>query len=492
MPSSVLQKNVLYAIGGAGNSLALTLLVPYLVQSLTRGQFGAWALSEVVIVLLSTVIVLGLDVGLMKEYWYAKEAEERRRLTGTVLLAQVFWSAIVFVLGFSIITRPWVSQRLAGTIEMTNAVRWGGMVLAISVFEGAFALLLTVFRIRERAAMFVGLSIGRVVMVVGFAIAGVRVIEGVNGALMGRMLGVMIAVGVAGFVSRREIALVMDWSLLRRALGYGLPLLPTGLAGYVLFASDRYFLQSLRGLETVAVYTFAYKVASLVDLMVTRPFALDWAPRRFKIASEPGAEKRYVSALIGYLFCATAFGSAVIVGTPYVYGLLAPQSYWEGSRIVPVIVASYIIYGLSYPLNVGIMLRDRTVLLPLIGGVAAAACIVLNVLLIPTHGMAGAAWATLGSYLIWTAMIAGVSLKHYPIKYPMGAMVTIMVGGVFASLGPTAVGRFAFQEGTVMSVLVSGVWVCVIFCLIAYLLWGRSLRFAAVTGRTDVGPGLRP
>ncbi len=486
MQGSALQKTFIYAIGAVGNSLALTLLVPYLVHALSQDEFGAWSLAEVTVMLLSTIVVLGMDVGLMKEYWYANEQEERRRLIGTILSAQASLSLLLLGCCFALIALPQPHAWLMRIVAIPGAERWVGLVTGISVLEGQFGLLLTVFRIRESAATFVALSIGRVVTLVAFAVVGIHIVGGVTGALLGRVLCSAISVVAGAFLLRKEIVLCLDWRRLRRALGYGLPLVPTGLASYVLFASDRYFLQSLRGLGTVAVYTFAYKVASVVDLLITRPFATDWAPRRFKIASEGSAEKKYATALVAYLFCATALGSALIAATPYTYWLLAPPGYAPGMRVVPVIVAAYIIYGLSYPLNVGIMLKDRTGVLPVIGCVSVAVCIVLNLLLIPNLGMAGAAWATLGSYVIWTGLIAGVSLKYFPIRYPLAPVWIVVAGGVVASLGQAGIAKTVASEPCVKSLLLSSGWVCAIVALIAYALWGRWLEFPSfLRGRTD-------
>src|SRR5262249_11452254 len=113
-------------------------------------------------------------------------------------------------------------------------------------------------------------------------------------------------------------------------------------------------------------------------------------------------------------------------------------------------------------------------LLPLIGGVAAAACIALNILLIPRFGMEGAAWATCGAYVVWTGTIAMVSRRHFAIRYPWAAITMVVCGGVVASLGRAMPGRYGHDGTHIGDVLISMAWVLVVFSVIGFFFWGRS------------------
>ncbi|MDQ4076229.1 MAG: oligosaccharide flippase family protein [Chloroflexota bacterium] len=472
----VIKNNIAYAIGSAANSLALFLLIPYLVNALPTEEYGAWALFEVAVVFLNMLILAGMDTGLMREYWFLDGEEERHRLSGTVLIGTLGWGLVI--VGVSSLGL-WVG---AGYLQVVEILQFGSstnllaLVVFIGFFEAIFALLLSLFRIREEAWRFVVLSVGRMFLFLVATIVGVSWLEGVEGALLGRLVAGIFGVAVAAFLARNLVALQFTPGRFKRVVRYGLPLLPTSIAAYVLFASDRYVMDYFYSLEVVAVYSFAYKVATTVDVLITRPFAIDWAPRRFKIATQDNPQHRYAQALLLYLFAGVGFALLVIAGTPLVYVLIdPPDSFYAGMHLIPLLLTAYLIYGLSYPLNIGIMLKDKTELLPLLSGSAAVICIVLNILWISRFGMVGAAWATIVAYAFHTAALAWFSQRFYPIKYSLRPFVVIIIAGTVAYGGIYGAGQLLGSDSILVSSLIQSAWTFLIWTGVAYLLWGEQL-----------------
>jgi len=433
---SVFKTNLIYAVGSAANSAALFLLVTYLVNVLTPEEYGVWALLEIAIQFLNMLTLAGLEVGLMREYWFLSDGEERTRLVGSVLFTVTLWGGVLFTIGTAL-------ALISGIPSFPGAPRALVWALGISWVEAVFYIFLTLFRIREHAILYVMLSVGRMVLFMGVAIGFVQLGYGLSGALFGRLSGTLLMLIPAIILGFRYISLHIDRRPLTRIIRYGLPLFPTNLALYVLFGSDRYVLQHFATLEAVAVYTFAYKLAAVLDVLITRPFAIDWAPRRFKIATQRDAPSQYARILLFYLWAAVAFSLIIIALAPAFYGWLAPQEYWPGMRVVPVILLAYLIYGLSYPLNIGIMLKDRTLYLPIIGWIAAVVCLGLNLWWIPTYGMWGAAWATVVAYGVWTGGIALTSLKLYHIDYSIRQVILISGAGLVCYGGLWLLDTFA-------------------------------------------------
>ena len=459
--------NIAYVIGSAANSAAQFLLVPYLVNALTSQEYGAWSLFEVAILVLDMVMRAGLDVGLMREYWFQQDEVNRARLTGTILMGVTLWGGVV-VAGFVALLPVGVSFFLPGT---PRTLIW---VPVVAWAEAYFALFLTLFRIRERAGTFVALSIGRIVLFMGAAIGLVHAGYGVIGALAGRFVGTMLSLSIAAMLGARLVSLRPDWAALRQAVRYGLPLMPSNLASYILLASDRYVLRSFATLEAVATYSFACKIATTLNALVTRPFALDWAPRRFKIAQSDDAPQRYARILILYLFVGLFFSLLVLAMAPAVYAWVAPPAYYQGMSVVPVALAAYLIYGLGYPLNVGMMLRNKTGYAPLVSGVAAALCLGLNFWWIPRYGMMGAVWATLLSYAVRTAGLACISLWLYPVPYSLRSILLISLGALLSYAGVMGVGKI-ISGSEVLELSIKLSWVMLIFAAVAFGLLRRAM-----------------
>lgn len=423
MGRDLFKTNLIYAVGSLANSAALFILIPYLVNGLSPQEYGLWSLTEIAVMLLSAVMLSGMDIGMMREYWAETDLARRPTILGTAIIGGTGWTLVV-CLGCGLALAPLLGRSVAPT------TRW--LVLAIAAVDSLWALGLNILRIQERARSFVSLSLLRLVIFVGLAVGLVAAGHGVNGGLLGRLVAAGIGLLIIAAFIWRDIALRLDWPRLRRILRYGLPLLPTNLAMYVLIASDRYVLQHVALLETVAIYSFAYKISSILDLVVTRPFSIDWGSRRFKIANAPDAPRQYARILTIYLAFAAGCVLLIIALAPAVYHWVAPPAYASGAEIIPVLLLGSLCLGLSYPLNVGIMIKDQTRWLPVLSWLAALACLGLNVWWIPRYGIIGAAWATVAGYLVLSGGIAWISARLYPVPYSLREQGTILL---MAALG---------------------------------------------------------
>ena len=478
----IFKANIAYAIGSAASSAALFLLVPYLINSLSPDEYGAWALFEIGILFLAMLMVSGMDVGLMREYWFLESEGERRRLSGTIFITMLLWGGFITSAGLMVL---WFLRRnlLTEAWQFDLALSSLILVFLIGFMEAIFGLLLSLLRIREEAIRFVVLSVGRMLLFLLGSITGVQLGYGVNGALAGRLIAGVVGVALAIGMIKNYLAFVFERDYFYRVIRYGLPLLPTSFASYLLLASDRYILNLFHTLEVVAIYSFMYKVATSLEILVTRPFALDWAPRRFKIATQPNPGQKYAQALLIYCFIAIGFALLILATVLAVYVWFVPSIYWSGITHLPIILAAYVVFGLSYPLNVGIMLKDRTYFLPYISWLSAGVCLLLNFWWIPQYGMAGAAWATLVSYILWTGSITVISLKLYPIDYPRGSLLAILLGAALSYGGIImidqwwmTIDQWSSVKMLLIGLLIKGSWVLLIMGAVGYLLWGENLK----------------
>lgn len=463
-----------YAVGGVANSFALFLLIPYLVLRLSPSEYGVWSLFEVMALLITMVALGGQDVGLLRSYW-GEASDPPRPLIGTVLIGAIAINLLISLTGILLIYYPPLFDWLIRTfpIEVTPYLLL--LVLSIGVMEGMFHLLLAVLRVREAAISYASLSFGRMVLFLVLAIGWVESGGNLEGALTGRLIAAIIGV-VVGFII---IWPHFDWVWQRRiwvrVIRFGLPLLPTHIATYILLAADRYVLTAFTSSATVAAYSFMYKLATTVDIVIIRPFALDWAQRRYAIAARPDAHDGFNRALLLFLWVSFAFSLLVFSGTHLVYEWLNNPVYFSGMAYVPIILLGFIVYGLSYPLNIGMILKERTEWLPPLSWLSAIVCLGLNFWWVPLFGMAGAAWATLVSYAVFSIGYAIGSQYLYPIRYPWMDITKIVVVAIIAGAGIYGIDTFlpdAIWLGTIFKIL----WVLLSMGGVGYALFADLLH----------------
>ena len=130
-----------------------------------------------------------------------------------------------------------------------------------------------------------------------------------------------------------------------------------------------------------------------------------------------------------FIFLTLFIDDIVAIPLPH-KGHLVGKAYWAGLSIVPLILMSYVFYGMYINLMAGIYIEKKTKYLPYITGVAAVINVAANFILIPILNMTGAAIATLLSYIAMTAGIYYFSQKFYKINYEyakLGFLVLIML-----------------------------------------------------------------
>jgi O-antigen/teichoic acid export membrane protein len=307
-------------------------------------------------------------------------------------------------------------------------------------------------------------------MFLGFGILGIKVTGDINGALSGRLLASLFGFFGAAALTIPDIKFIIAWKYLKRILNYGLPLIPANLSSYILISSDRYILNATSTLSIVAIYSFVYKLSSLLDVVVNRPFATDWAARRYKLATQDNAPKKFSDVLTIYFYISSIAVLVIFACSPLIYNLIAPLTYIDGLKVLPILLFALQIYGLSYPLNVGLVIKDKTFTVAKIGIFSAIFCISVELWLIPKFGMIGAAWSTFLSYAVWTTAITVFSLKIYPIHYDLRKISLIGLTTTLGYIGLYVNSQFIPDVTIIGSLLISLLWLAGVYGITGFLL----------------------
>ena len=104
---------------------------------------------------------------------------------------------------------------------------------------------------------------------------------------------------------------------------------------------------------------------------------------------------------------------------------------------MPIVALAGLCEGLRYVVTIGIAYQKRPIIRSAAMGAAALVNVGLNVLLIPTYGMMGAAWATLAGFMVLIAVEFVVSRRFYPIPYQHAriAKLCAVVAGLYLASG---------------------------------------------------------
>lgn len=243
----------------------------------------------------------------------------------------------------------------------------------------------------------------------------------ISGVLSYTLIGGYVLVK---YIPRFDIKLLkQDWA---DGLKLSLPLIFHNLSNQLLNVADRYMISYWHNEATVAIYSFSYTIGSIMD-MIWLSINNAWIPWYFSQLKEGNKEliklysKQYIIFFIWLTCC------FLLVSPELVY-FMGGNQYIEGIYIIPLIVLGYFfVFLYSFYVNYQFYLQ-KTTLIPIATTSAAIINIVLNIILIPSFGVIGAALTTAVSYFIMLIFHYNMTihtLKHrdMPTKYLILAVI---------------------------------------------------------------------
>lgn len=238
----------------------------------------------------------------------------------------------------------------------------------------------------------------------------------------------------------KQYQFLFDKALWRRMMKYVIPLVVVGFAYLINEMLDKLLLPKLLpGTEeenkaALGVYSLNYKLAIIISLF-TQAFRYGAEPFFFKNKNESNAHTLYALVAKYFLIVATT-GFLAIALYLDLFKFIIGEEYWEGLKIVPIILVANVLAGLYYNFSVWYKLIDKTQWGAYISVGGAIITIALNFWWIPIIGYMGSAWATLICYSSMTIACYFIGRQYYPIPYPifrMALYLLVAVGIYFAS-----------------------------------------------------------
>jgi len=188
-----------------------------------------------------------------------------------------------------------------------------------------------------------------------------------------------------------------DFRNIKYAVSFGVPLIPHAMSGFVLAQFDRVIINQINGAGDAGLYSFAYNVGMLMNVVVMS-LNKSWVPIFYSKLKDSRHEdvgkmvKNYTKLVLLAALGLILFSKEIVV-------IIADPEYFTALNLVPIIILSYVfvyfytIYG-NYSFY-----RKKTYLISLNTILACVINVVLNYLFIPKYGYIAAAYTTLISYI---------------------------------------------------------------------------------------------
>ena len=195
----------------------------------------------------------------------------------------------------------------------------------------------------------------------------------------------------------------INYSYFINVLRVSIPLLLASIVSWVLTLSDRFFLAKFCSLSDVGIYSLAYKISNIFNLLVINVLTLFYAPfiyKRFQLDGIVKTERKNRMYFYFYLFLSFALAIAFYLFVRVIFPFFVNNRYDESKRFILPLTISHIFIGATYFRTYLINYNKMTNYLLYINLISAVANFLANVIFIPKFGVFAAVMTTLLSTVV--------------------------------------------------------------------------------------------
>ena len=377
------------AIGTIGSKLLVFLLMPLYTAYLSTAEYGTAELITTTANLLIPLACVGITNGIFR-FAAERNADQEAVFTSSMLLL-AGGSAVFLAL-----------SPLFFLVPFFGAYSW--LIPLYVILANLQGVCAQYVRATDHTRLFAFQGIFNTLLTVLFNVLFLVVFHmGVTGYVLSVILGNLLTSALLFFgaglyrVFRLD---KVDRGLVRELLRFSLPMVPTTVCWLITDLSDRYLVTYYCGEAINGIYSAAYKIPSIVNLL-SSVFMMAWQFSAVTQSSdEDGCREFYNKIYGGFLSLMVVGAAGLILFSDVLTGMLFNVAYAGASFYMPTLLAAAAVESIVAFLATVYLVKKKTMHSFVTAISGAILNVALNVVLIPSLGAIGAALATLASYLL--------------------------------------------------------------------------------------------
>lgn len=458
----LLKHSSIYGLGEILTRMASVLMLPVYTYYLRPADYGVIAILDLFTNLLAVVIGAGLASAVSRYHFEAKSDDERQG---------VWWTGLIFVAlsGIVLVLPTWLGRHPISELTLGADVLDGPEFYTLALCTMWCNCLDVVtsayFRVRKWSLVFVLWAMFRLGLNLSLNLLFLNWGWGVRGILTGNLItgGVVLLVALAIVIPSLGRPR-FNAPVLRKLFAFGSPLIGTALLGMLMHEADRWILRNFASMSEVGVYSLAYRLGQGVNQLILLPFVSIWSVVIYEIAARKDAERVYAGVFSYYVKATGLLLLGASLFSRPIIAILSADDYAAAADMLPIICLGYMLFGLHDHFQVPAMVQKKTLSLLPVSLFATVVNIIANLVLVPIWAGQGAAWASVITFLSFSAfgLFRYRRIATYPYELKKCAVLVVAMSATYAAVRMTT-GGF-----DVVSILVAGVvWLTWAFALFA-------------------------
>lgn len=426
---------VIYGLSSIVGRFLNYLLVPLYTYKIAAisGGYGTITKIYAYTALLLVILTFGMETTF---FYFANQRKQQARQVFSTALSSVGVVAALFFAAVCCFIAP-----ISGALGMPahpEYVRMMACVVAIDAFQ---AILFSFLRFEGRAWKFASLKllfvVGNIALNLFFFLWAPR-LAGAFPALMSwynpnYLVGYVFlanlictaSITFAFIPELRHLRYGIDRSLLKEMLAYTWPLLLLGVVGILNQVADKicytFIVPGDQGEVQLGIYGGCVKIA-MIMAMITQAFRYAYEP--FVFGNGRDSKSKESQALVmKYFVMFTLLAFLVVVAYIDLFKYIISRDYWEGLRVVPIVMMAEIFMGIYFNLSFWYKLIGKTWWGAIMSAIGCAVLLGVNFLFVPRFGYMACAWGGVAGYGVCMLLSYCIGQHYNPIPYPVKTII---------------------------------------------------------------------
>ena len=417
---SLAKETAIYGVSSIVGRFLNYLLVPVYTIALPASSGGYGVVTNIYawVALMLVLLTCGMETGFFR--FANKGQDDPMRVYSTTLLSVSFGSVIFIALGLLFL------EPIAGWLEYGEHPWYIGMMMIVVAMDAIQSIPFAYLRYKKRPIKFAALKLLFIFLNIALNLFYYVVLKGndVGYAFLFNLICTSVVM-LCMIPELRGFTYVLDRELLKRMLRYSLPLVILGVAGILNQVADKIIFPFVYPDEAEAtiqlgIYGAASKIA-MIMAMFTQAFRFAYEPFVFGKSKEKDSREMYAQAMKFFIIFTLLAFLAVMFYLDILRHIIG-RDYWDGLRVVPIVMAAEIFMGIYFNLSFWYKLIDETRWGAYFSLTGCTILILMNVFLIPKYGYIACAWAGFTGYGVAMLLSYFVGQKKYPIQYDLKAI----------------------------------------------------------------------
>lgn len=430
-----LKDTFIYGLGNVAVKVVGLILIPLFTDPkfFSTEEFGVMGILEISGLVLTALLASGLPQSLTRWFW---DKDHRQNQKGIFFMS--LSTQIVISLLFCIVLIP--SSGILSRLIFSSPV-WGKAITFVILSSGIQSInnvINTLMRLQSRSVLYTITNLFKLTFVLSITLYFILSRKmGLEGYYLAQVIGNgFIVLLLLGYTIKNS-RIFFDKEIFKSMNVYGFPLLLANISAALLTVIDRFSLNSLTVLKSVALYTLAFKITSVLKLVLVDSIKLALGPMMIKRIGAPNS-KRFYSKVLLYTSFILMFS---IVGVSLfsfeiIKVIATSRAYWDAVIIIPFLALSIFFVNMKEVTVYGLHIAKKTQIIGFIVVFSTILSLVLNILLIPVWDITGAAVATLISQFVYWYACYYYSQKVFYVPYEIRKIIVMLVtGAVLSFLG---------------------------------------------------------